>query len=282
MLHPHMTLNCGGTLISLESPLVMGILNATPDSFYDGSRYQRVDQAIRHCEKMIREGATFIDIGGLSTRPGAASITMEEESERVIPVIKAVHAAFPKVILSIDTFWSEIAVRAVEAGASMVNDISAGGFDARMFQTVATLDVPYVLMHMQGSPANMQEHPVYTDVVEEVLDFLIRKAGQLREMGTKDIILDPGFGFGKSLDHNYQLLNKLHVMRILEYPVLVGLSRKSMICKVLKVNPGMALNGTTALHMVALQQGAKILRTHDVREAVEVIKLWQYLENIKD
>lgn len=280
MLNPQLSLNCRGRLLSLKVPIVMGILNLTPDSFFAGSRVDSQDFLLEQAEKMLNEGATILDVGGMSSRPGAEIITVEEELDRVIPAIEALHQHFPQAFLSIDTIRSEVARQAVAAGAFIINDISAGKLDEAMYQTVADLQVPYVLMHMQGEPNNMQQSPEYEDVVLEILDFLIEQIGRLRELKVKDIIVDVGFGFGKTVSHNYQLLKKMHVFQILDLPLLAGLSRKSMICKPLKVNPSAALNGTTALHMVALQQGARILRVHDVKEAVEVIKLWQELEAV--
>lgn len=271
------TLNCNGRLISLERPVVMGILNATPDSFFDGGKYQGLDGQLRQVEKMLEVGATFIDVGGMSSRPGAAIIEVEEELRRVLPVIEATLKRFPETLISIDTIHSKVAKAAVAAGACIINDISAGSIDSAMYQTVAELDVPYILMHMQGRPQEMQKNPLYENVALEVLDFFIQEVGKLRALGVKDLIIDPGFGFGKTVEHNYQLLTHLHTFKMLEVPILAGLSRKSMICKVLKVNPKDALNGTTALHIVALQQGAKILRVHDVKEAVQCIQLFQQL-----
>lgn len=278
MIEQHKTLNCQGKLVSLEKPIVMGILNLTPDSFYDGGKYQTEDAILKQGEQMIREGATIIDIGGMSSRPGAEIIELEEELNRVIPIIKKIHQTFPETIISIDTIRSEVAHKAVEAGASIVNDISAGKFDAQMYRVVADLGLPYILMHMQGEPSSMQTNPIYQNVVQNILDFFIEEIGKLRNLGIKDIILDVGFGFGKTVVHNFELLKNLNIYKMLEYPILAGISRKSMICKVLKVNPENALNGTTALHMIALQQGAKILRAHDVKEAMEVIKLWEELK----
>ncbi|MAT55451.1 MAG: dihydropteroate synthase [Saprospirales bacterium] len=280
MLHSQLTINCRGKLLSLESPVVMGILNATPDSFFDGGKHAEVTAALHRCEAMLKEGAAIIDVGGMSSRPGADIIDEEEELRRVLPVVEAIVREFPDTVISIDTVRSVVARACVEAGASIVNDISAGRLDPEMYPTVAGLGVPYILMHMKGTPSDMQLDPEYDDVVQEVLDFLIAETGKLRSLGVKDIILDPGFGFGKTVDHNYQLLKNLQVLKMLECPILAGISRKSMICKVLEVNPPAALNGTTALHMVALQQGAGILRVHDVKEAVEVIKLWQQLESV--
>ncbi len=280
MLNPRLTLNCRGRLLSLQSPQVMGILNVTPDSFFDGGRYTRQDALLRQAEQMLKEGAAILDIGGMSSRPGAEIISVEEELQRVLPAIKALHEAFPEAILSIDTIRGRVAEEAVGAGAAIVNDISAGAFDESMYPTVARLQVPYILMHMKGSPKTMQDNPDYEDVVQTVLDFFIAEAGKLRALDVHDIVLDPGFGFGKTVTHNYQLLKQMHLFKILDLPLLAGLSRKSMINKVLKTKPEHALNGTTALNMVALQQGAKILRVHDVSPAKEAIQLWQQLEMV--
>jgi dihydropteroate synthase len=282
MLHQQTTLNCGGRLLSLERPIIMGILNVTPDSFFDGNRYNSVDNALAQTEQMLREGASIIDIGGMSSRPGAEVISVDEELSRVAPVIATIADQFPEAILSIDTVRSKVASEMAAAGATIVNDISAGRLDSEMYATVAKLGLPYMLMHMQGQPQDMQDRPTYANVVEEVLAFLIEEVGKLRALEVKDIVIDPGFGFGKSVTHNYELLQNLHVFKILGIPILAGVSRKSMICKVLKVNPEYALNGTTALHMVALQQGAKILRVHDVKEAREVIQLWEQLEAVSN
>lgn len=281
MLFPKITLNCNGQLVSLENPIVMGILNVTPDSFYDGGQYTANSSILQQVEKMLTAGAKIIDIGGMSSRPGAEIIDTEEELKRVIPAIEAIMTAFPDAIISIDTIRSKVAKEAVASGASIINDISAGKLDSEFYQTVANLDVPYILMHMLGKPKNMQEKPVYEDIALTVLDFFIKEVGKLRELGIKDIILDPGFGFGKTIDHNYQLLNKLHAFQLLDLPILAGISRKSMIYKLLDITPEAALNGTTALNMVALQQGAKILRVHDVQEAVETINLYLQLEKNK-
>ncbi len=265
-------------MLDLRQPVVMGILNLTPDSFFDGGRYTGVDAALAQAERMLSEGAALLDLGGMSSRPGAVLISEQEELGRVLPVVTAIAERFPAAILSVDTFRSNVAAQCVAAGASIINDIYAGRFDEKMFETVAALDLPYIMMHMQGDPGNMQAAPSYDDVVKEVLHFFIQKMGELRALGVKDIVLDPGFGFGKTVPHNYLLLNYLHVFSMLELPILAGISRKSMICKVLGVKPENALNGTTALHMVALQQGACILRAHDVKEAVQVVRLWQTLE----
>ena len=277
MLEQQQTINCKGRLVHLGHPVVMGILNVTPDSFFDGGKYASLDKTLEGAEKMLREGATFIDVGGMSSRPGSVEVCEDEELKRVLPAIEAIEKNFPEALISVDTFRATVAKAAVAAGACMVNDISAGSMDENMYGVVATLGVPYVLMHIQGAPASMQSNPVYEDVVREVLDFLIKEVGSLRQLGVKDIIIDPGFGFGKTVGHNYKLLNDLHVFQILGLPVLAGISRKSMVCKVLKVSPENALNGTTALHIVALQQGARILRVHDVKEAMEVIQLYNQI-----
>lgn len=279
--HRH-TLRCHDRLLELDTPVVMGILNATPDSFYDGGLYQSEEAVVQRAGEMLRQGATILDIGGASTRPGAKEVPEQEEMKRVVPLITAILKQYPQALLSVDTWRTRVAKAAVDAGASLVNDISAGRLDSDMYKTVAGLDVPYVLMHMQGTPGTMQKHPEYEDVVTEVLDFFIQETAKLHALGIKDIVLDPGFGFGKTVAHNYLLLNNMHVFsRVLGMPVLAGISRKSMICRVLNVTPAEALNGTTALHMLALQQGAKILRVHDVREAIETIRLWQMSEKVK-
>lgn len=278
MLYQQQTINCNGHLVDLEQPIVMGILNITPDSFFDGGRYFDEKTLLVQVAKMIEEGASIIDIGGMSSRPGAEIIDEKEEIKRIIPAIKAIKKQFPEAILSLDTFRFEVASAGVAEGVGMINDISAGSFEDNFFQNIAQLNVPYVLMHMQGIPENMQHNPDYDDVVKVVLHFLINKIEQLRSFGQKDIIIDPGFGFGKTIEHNYKLLNKISIFKMLEAPILVGLSRKSMIYKVLETNPENALNGTTALHMVALQNGARILRVHDVKAAVETIKLYNILK----
>lgn len=279
MINKHITLNCNGRLLSLEQPIVMGIINATPDSFYEGSRVSGVEGALQMAELLLNAGAAILDIGGMSSRPGAQLITVEEELVRVVPVLKAIKHNFPNAIISVDTVHAEVARVSVLEGAGMINDISAGKMDANLYATVAKLGVPYVLMHMQGKPANMQIAPTYDNILEEVIDFLTLEVGKLRRLGIKDIIIDPGFGFGKTMEDNYRLLQSLHVFQILGLPIMAGLSRKSMIYKLLDIEATEALNGTSALHMVALQQGSKILRTHDVKAANEVIKLWSQLES---
>jgi dihydropteroate synthase len=258
----------------------MGILNVTPDSFFDGGRYTEKEALLRRAGQMLEEGAAVLDIGGMSSRPGAELISVEEELRRVLPAIETIHQEFPEAIISIDTIRAKVAEEAVAAGATIVNDISAGAFDEALYETVARMQVPYILMHMKGSPKTMQDNPDYEDVLQTVLDFFIAEVGKLRELDIRDIILDPGFGFGKTVGHNYQLLKNMHIFKILDLPLLAGLSRKSMVNKVLKIKPEDALNGTTALNMIALQQGAKLLRVHDVRPAVEAIRLWQQLEKV--
>lgn len=277
MIHPRTTINCRGRLLDLSQPIVMGILNINEDSFYQASRFTESAIILKTAERMLAEGATILDIGGMSSRPGAVVIDVEEELHRVIPVIESIHREFPDALISIDTIRSKIAREAIQAGAAMINDVSAGRLDEDLYPTLAELQVPYVLMHMQKRPETMQEAPVYENVVQEVLDFLIAEIEALRKLGLKDILVDPGFGFGKSIEHNYEILRSLHVFQLLDVPILAGISRKSMIYKLLDIGPEHALNGTSALHMVALQQGAKVLRVHDVAPAVEVIKLWQMI-----
>ncbi len=267
------TLNCKGRLLIIDKPIVMGIINVTPDSFYGGSRQQNIGAALAQAEKMLKEGATILDIGGQSTRPGSEKLTIEDELKRVLPAIEAIHANFSEAFLSVDTYFSSVAKEAVAAGASIVNDISAGSIDDKMIETVATLNVPYVLMHMKGTPQTMQKEPYYEDVTKDILDFFIQKIPFIHKSGIKDIIVDPGFGFGKTKAHNFQLLRQLSVFEILKCPILLGISRKSFIYKTLGVQVEESLNGTTALHGVGLLNGASILRVHDVREAVEVINL---------
>ncbi len=269
------SLNCKGKLLDLSTPKVMGVLNVTPDSFYDGNRYTSTEQILQQVSKMLEEGADIIDIGGMSSRPGAAIVSVAEELKRVIPAVEIISKHYPDAIISIDTIQSEVAKQGIAAGGHIINDISAGQFDEKLFQTIGELGVPYMLMHMQGTPKTMQNNPDYKDVVLQIIDFLVQQVAELRQYGVKDIVIDPGFGFGKSLAHNYQILGQLHNLKILELPILVGLSRKSMIYKVLKSTPAEALNGTTALNMLALQNGANILRVHDVKAAVETIQLWQ-------
>ncbi len=267
------TLNGRGRLISLEKPLVMGIINITPDSFFAGSRQATLSGVLMQAEKMLSEGAAILDLGGQSTRPGAERVSADEESERVVPAVEAIISRFPEAVISVDTFYSMVANRAVEAGALIVNDVSAGLLDADMLQTVARLRVPYICMHMKGEPQTMQQNPQYEDVTREVLDFFIRRIEDCRKAGIVDIIADPGFGFGKTIAHNFELIKNLDVFKILDVPLLMGISRKSTIYKTLGITADEALNGTTVLHTIGLMKGANILRVHDVKEAVEAVKL---------
>lgn len=268
------SINCKGKLLSFQEPLLMGIINATPDSFYKGDLSQGPAGILALAEKMIADGADILDIGGQSTRPGSQRISAAEELSRVIPVIAAIHQQYPSCIISIDTYSSIVAKAAVEAGASIVNDIGAGDMDEAMLATVASLQVPYICMHMKGSPADMQKEPTYENVVKEVLDFFIAKIEACKKAGILDIIIDPGFGFGKTIPHNFQLLKNLSVFSITGKPVLAGLSRKSTVYKTLGLTANEALNGTTVLNTMALLNGASLLRVHDVREAKEAITLF--------
>lgn len=277
------TLNCKGKLLSLDKPVVMGILNTTPDSFYEGHLNKGLDGLLSIAETMILEGAAIIDIGGQSTRPGSERITADIELERVLPIIQALNTQFPDIIISIDTYYSKVAREAVFAGAHIVNDISSGSIDEEMISTVASFkNVPYICMHMKGTPDHMQEQAVYDDVLKEVLDFFISKTDQCRVAGIKDVIIDPGFGFAKTISHNFTLLKHLSVFAMLNKPILAGLSRKSTIYKTLGITPEEALNGTTTLNTIALMNGANILRVHDVKEAKEAIILMEALnQNIQ-
>lgn len=267
------TLNCKGRLLAVDKPLVMGIINTTPDSFYEGSRFTMVDDILQQAERMLRDGADILDIGGQSTRPGSTQVGAAEELRRVLQVIATLSLHFPQAILSIDTYHAGVAQKAVQAGASIVNDISGGDLDPAMMATVAKLDVPYVCMHTKGSPQDMQHHAVYENVTRQVLDHFIKKTGQCRAAGIKDVIIDPGFGFAKTIAHNFELLQNLPVFQMLGCPVLAGLSRKSTIYKTLGTDAAGALNGTTVLHTIALMNGANILRVHDVKEAKEAVTL---------
>ena len=268
------TLNCKGRLLVVDKPLVMGIINATPDSFFDGSRSVGVDNILHVAEKMLEEGADIIDIGGQSTRPGSEMVPADEEIKRVIPAIEVIAKKNPSAFISIDTFYSKVAKAAVDAGACIVNDISAGSLDNDMIKTVAALKVPYILMHMKGTPQTMQQQAVYEDLVREVLDFFIAKTHELKQAGLQDVIIDPGFGFAKTIEQNFALLRDLSVFKMLDKPILAGLSRKSTVYKTLGVTANEALNGTTVLNTIALQNGASILRVHDVKEAKEAVTLF--------
>ena len=268
------TLNAGGRLIDLGNPKVMGIINITPDSFYADSRKQDVNEALKQAEKMLDEGATFLDLGAYSSRPGAKDISEPEETNRLLPVVEAIAKHFPEAVLSIDTFRARVAEAAVNAGAHIINDISGGQLDADMFATVARIQVPYVLMHMKGNPQNMAQQATYENVFDDVYDYFSERYYQLKQLGVHDVILDPGFGFAKNAAHGYLLLNRLQEFSTLQLPILAGLSRKKMIHGQLRITADDALNGTTVLNTIALTKGADILRVHDVKEAVEAIKLW--------
>lgn len=267
--------------ISFNTPVLMGILNITTDSFYDGGKWSDEESILKQTQKMVAEGAIIIDIGGQSTKPGATAISVKEELERVIPVIKIIKKRYPQLILSVDTYRSEVAYQSIEAGANIINDISGGNLDNKMFETVAKLNVPYVLTHIKGMPENMQNKPQYENVVAEVKLFFKEKLEQLNKLGASNIILDPGFGFGKTIDHNYELLKNLKTFKELGFPILVGISRKSMINKIINTTPENALNGTTVLNTIALLNGANILRVHDVKEANETMELVEYYKNTK-
>lgn len=268
-----MTINCKGNLIDFTIPKVMGILNVTPDSFFDGGKYKDEQAILSQTAKMLADGATFIDVGAYSSKPGAKQVSEVEELARIIPVIKLLVRTFPEIIISVDTFRSEVAKQSVQAGAALINDISGGVLDAKMFETVAKLQVPYIMMHMQGTPQNMQLNPVYTDIVKEVILFFATQLAKLRALKVNDVIIDVGFGFGKTTAHNYELLQKLSLFESLEVPILTGISRKSMLYKLLDILPADALNATTVANTIALLNGTNILRVHDVKQAVEVVKI---------
>jgi dihydropteroate synthase len=267
------TLNCKGSLLLIDKPLVMGIINITPDSLYN--RNEGADSILKQAEQMLDDGVAILDIGGQSTRPGSKKINTDEELRRVISPIEAVHKNFSGVIISVDTYYSKVAAEAIAAGASIVNDISAGGMDDEMVSTVASLHVPFICMHMQGTPQNMQENPQYENLTKEILDFFIHKVNALHKAGIADIIIDPGFGFGKNITHNFELLKNLSLFKMTDCPILLGVSRKSTIYKTLGVTVDEALNGTTVLNTIGLMNGADILRVHDVKEAAQTIKLFE-------
>ena len=273
-----MTLNCNGQLIDLNTPKVMGILNVTPDSFYDGGRFKDEKSMLIQVEKLLKEGATFIDIGAYSSRPGADFVSEDEELKRLIPIVTLVHNTFPQCPISIDSFRSRVIKAAVEAGAAMTNDISGGQLDPLMFETVGTLGIPYIMMHMRGTPQNMQQMTDYSDVTKDVFTYFSERIQLAKKHHIKDIIIDLGFGFSKTKAQNFELLAMLDYYTHLHLPILAGVSRKSMIYKTLNTTADKALNGTTALHMVALQKGAKLLRVHDVKEAMECIQLHEALQ----
>ena len=275
------SINCNGKLIDVSSPKVMGILNITPDSFFDGGKYNNPQSIVKQVEKMLSEGATFIDVGAYSSRPGAKHISEKEEKERILPVIKLLAKEFPQILMSIDTFRSEIAEACINEGACIINDISAGNMDENMFTAVAKLNVPYIIMHMKGTPQNMQKNCTYNHVVNDVIFYFSKKINELRLLGVNDIITDVGFGFSKKLEHNYKLLKHLELFKSLEVPTLAGLSRKSMLFKPLGITQKEALNATTTANTIALLNGANILRVHDVKEAVEAIKIVELLKNVE-
>ena len=268
------TLNCNGRLLPVDKPLVMGIINVTPDSFYENSRFTVTEAILEQAEKMLHDGAAILDIGGQSTRPGSKTIDAAEELKRIIPPVTNIKQRFPEAFISVDTFYSVVAAEAILAGAAIINDISAGSIDDKLIGTVAGLHVPYVLMHMQGTPETMHKNPYYEDVTREVLDFFIKKTDELKSAGIQDIIIDPGFGFGKTAEHNFELLRNLSVLKMLDKPILIGVSRKSTIYRTLGIDINEALNGTTVLNTMALMNGATILRVHDVKEAIETVKLY--------
>ena len=268
-----MTINCHGKLIDLSSPKVMGILNVTPNSFYDGGKYSDEKSMLSQVEKMISEGATFIDIGAYSSKPSAEFVSEEEEISRLMPIIQLVLKHFPKTLLSVDTFRANVAKAGIENGACLINDISAGSLDDNMMQTVAELQVPYSMMHIKGNPQTMQSLAHYENITKEILLYFSEKVAQARSLGINDLIIDPGFGFAKTLEQNFEVMNNLELFQMLELPMLVGISRKSMIYKTLETSADFALNGTTVLNTIALQKNANILRVHDVKEAMETIKL---------
>jgi dihydropteroate synthase len=273
MTNHQTTINCKGNLIDLSQPKVMGILNITPNSFYDGGKYKEENQVLNQVEKMIQDGATFIDVGAYSSKPNAEFVSEQEELNRLLPITDLLLNKFPNILLSVDTYRSQVAKKAVENGVAIVNDISAGILDEKMIETVAKLQVPYIMMHMKGNPQTMQSLANYEDVVKEMILYFSERIQVARSFGINDIIIDPGFGFAKTLEQNYEVLQKLELFSMLELPLLAGVSRKSMIYKTLQNSPEEALNGTTVLNTIALQKGAKILRVHDVKEAVECVTL---------
>ncbi|HIE46112.1 MAG TPA: dihydropteroate synthase [Flavobacteriaceae bacterium] len=268
-----MKITCRGNIIDLSSPKIMGILNITPDSFFDGGKYKSDKEIIKQTRKMLKQGATFIDIGAYSSRPNAKHISEEEELNRILPVVKLLVNKFPNILISIDTFRSQVAKECLNAGACMINDISGGNFDKNMFTIIAKYQVPYILMHILGTPQNMQDKPEYKDVIHEIKDFFTLKTNQLKKLKVKDVILDVGFGFGKTIEHNYTILKQLNSFTTLNYPILVGISRKSMLYKVLNSTPKKMKNATSIANTIAILNGANILRVHDVKEAMQCIKI---------
>ena len=273
-----MTINCKGQLIDLSLPKVMGILNVTPDSFFDGGKYKNESEILSQVEKHLSEGASLIDLGGYSSRPGADFVSENEELHRVVPVVELILKQFPETLISIDTFRSEVAKKSIETGAAIINDISAGKLDENMLSTIGKLCVPYIMMHMKGNPKTMQQQTDYDDLTKDVISYFAERIHAAHTEKINDIIIDPGFGFSKTTTQNYELLHNLELLQMIDKPLLAGISRKSMIYKTLNTTPEYALNGTTALHMIALQKGAKILRVHDVKEAVECVTLFKQLQ----
>ncbi|WP_421805500.1 dihydropteroate synthase [Flagellimonas sp.] len=273
-----MTINCKGELVDLTRPKVMGILNLTPDSFFDGGKYKDETSILQQVEYMLNHGATFIDMGAYSSRPGAEHVPEDEELQRMLPVIDLILTKFPDTLISVDTFRSKVAAESIAHGAALINDISAGNLDAAMFDTVANYQVPYIMMHMKGTPQSMQKQATYSDVIKDLRSFFSEKIQETTSKKINDIIIDPGFGFAKTTEQNYTLLNHLDLFQTFGLPILIGLSRKSMIYKVLESSPQEALNGTTALHTIALLKGANIIRAHDVKEAMECVKLVEVLK----
>ena len=270
-----MTINCNGNLIDLNSPKVMGILNCTPDSFFDGGKYKNENEILSQVEKMLSEGATFIDLGAYSSKPNAAFVSEAEETNRLLPIVDLLVKHFPDILLSIDTFRASVAEKAIQSGAVIINDISGGSLDQNMLPTVARLQVPYIMMHLKGTPQTMQNLTQYNNICKEMLYYFSEKVAQARQLGINDLIIDPGFGFAKTVEQNFEVLQKLELFNALNLPLLVGVSRKSMIYKTLDITPQESLNGTSILNTIALQKGAKILRVHDVKEAVQCIELVQ-------
>lgn len=273
------TINCKGQLIDLSTPKVMGILNVTPDSFYDGGRFRNQSSIIRQVETMLNEGATFVDIGAYSSRPNADHISEAEELQRILPIVELITKNFPEVLVSIDTFRSAVAKQCINAGACMINDISAGHIDEQMLNTIAESNVPYIMMHMRGTPQTMQQLTRYENLTKDILFYFSERIAAARALGIIDLIVDPGFGFAKTIEQNYELLNNLDLLKMTDLPILAGVSRKSMIYKILGSTSEKALNGTTVLNTIALQKGASILRVHDVKEAMECIQLTQQLKS---
>ncbi|MFV8342600.1 dihydropteroate synthase [Flavobacterium sp. XS2P39] len=269
-----MTINCNGVLIDLSTPKVMGILNVTPNSFFDGGKYKNEIEILSQVGKMLNDGATFIDIGAYSSKPNAEFVSEQEEISRIVPVANLILKHFPETIISIDTFRSEVAKASIENGAAIINDIAAGNLDDKMFEIIAKYNVPYVMMHMRGNPQTMQKLTNYDDIVKEMLFYFSELIAKARSFGINDLIIDPGFGFAKTMEQNYEVFRKMELFKMLELPLLVGISRKSMICKALNIKTEQALNGTTVLNTLALTKGAKILRVHDVKEAMECVALF--------